>query len=104
MRVGLGQFLQARTELADHVTGRIRAVLAVPPYAGSCDHLRRRVTLRGARCWYRWSLLLEHDDDREVEVDDFWMDEHPVTVGAFRRFVKATGYVTTAERPPESAD
>jgi sulfatase modifying factor 1 len=41
---------------------------------------------------------------REVEVDDFFMDEHPVTVGAFRRFVKATGYVTTAERPPDPAD
>jgi formylglycine-generating enzyme len=41
---------------------------------------------------------------REVEVDDFWMDEHPVTVGAFRRFVKATGYVTTAQRPLDPAD
>jgi formylglycine-generating enzyme required for sulfatase activity len=41
---------------------------------------------------------------REVELDGFWMDEHPVTVGAFRRFVKATGYVTTAERPLEPAD
>jgi formylglycine-generating enzyme len=41
---------------------------------------------------------------REVEVDDFWADEHPVTVGAFRRFVKATGYVTTAERPLDPAD
>jgi formylglycine-generating enzyme len=41
---------------------------------------------------------------REVEVDDFWMDEHPVTVGAFRRFVKATGYVTRAERPLDPGD
>ena len=36
-----------------------------------------------------------------VSVDGFWMDEHPVTVAEFRRFVKATGYVTWAERPPE---
>jgi formylglycine-generating enzyme len=36
---------------------------------------------------------------REVEVDGFWMDEHPVTVAQFRRFVKATGYVTRAELP-----
>ena len=35
-----------------------------------------------------------------VAVDGFWMDEHPVTVAEFRRFVKATGYVTVAERPP----
>src|SRR3954467_15364584 len=36
---------------------------------------------------------------RDVEVDGFWMDEHPVTVAQFRRFVKATGYVTRAEQP-----
>jgi formylglycine-generating enzyme required for sulfatase activity len=41
---------------------------------------------------------------REAEVDDFWIDEHPVTVGAFRRFVKATGYVTKAEQPLDPAD
>jgi sulfatase modifying factor 1 len=35
-----------------------------------------------------------------VAVDAFWIDEHPVTVAEFRRFVKATGYVTTAERTP----
>ena len=34
-----------------------------------------------------------------VSVDAFWIDEHPVTVAEFRRFVKATGYVTVAERP-----
>ncbi|MFJ9950760.1 SUMF1/EgtB/PvdO family nonheme iron enzyme [Kitasatospora sp. NPDC091207] len=33
-----------------------------------------------------------------VVVDGFWMDEHPVTAAAFRRFVKATGYLTVAER------
>ena len=38
-----------------------------------------------------------------VDVDGFWMDEHPVTVAQFRRFVKATGYVTLAERPPDPA-
>jgi formylglycine-generating enzyme required for sulfatase activity len=38
-----------------------------------------------------------------VTVDPFWMDEHPVTVADFRRFVKATGYVTTAERPLDPA-
>lgn len=38
---------------------------------------------------------------REVSVDAFWIDRHPVTVAEFRRFVKATGYVTWAERPPD---
>jgi formylglycine-generating enzyme len=35
----------------------------------------------------------------EVDVDGFWIDERPVTVREFRRFVKETGYVTVAERP-----
>ena len=39
-----------------------------------------------------------------VAVDGFWMDEHPVTVAEFRRFVKATGHVTNAEIAPEAAD
>jgi formylglycine-generating enzyme required for sulfatase activity len=39
-----------------------------------------------------------------VSVDGFWIDEHPVTVADFRRFVKATGYVTLAERPLDPAD
>ncbi len=34
-----------------------------------------------------------------VHVEGFWMDERPVTNAEFRRFVKATGYVTVAERP-----
>jgi sulfatase modifying factor 1 len=37
---------------------------------------------------------------RRVDVDPFWIDEHPVTVSEFRRFVKATGHVTVAERTP----
>lgn len=39
-----------------------------------------------------------------VELDGFWIDEHPVTVAEFRRFVKATGHVTWAERRPEPED
>lgn len=41
---------------------------------------------------------------RSVTVDGFWIDEHPVTVAEFRRFVKATGHVTWAERAPDPAD
>jgi formylglycine-generating enzyme len=32
------------------------------------------------------------------------MDEHPVTNAEFRRFAKATGYLTIAERAPDPAD
>ncbi len=38
-----------------------------------------------------------------VAVDGFWMDEHQVTVAEFRRFVKATGYQTLAERPLDAS-
>jgi len=41
---------------------------------------------------------------RQVAVDGFWIDRHPVTVGEFSRFVQDTGYVTLAERPPVAAD
>lgn len=34
-----------------------------------------------------------------VTIDGFWMDQYEVTNADFRRFVKATGYVTVAERP-----
>ena len=46
----------------------------------------------------------EERPTRRVVVDGFWLDEHPVTVAEFRRFVKATGYVTWAERAPDPAD
>ena len=35
----------------------------------------------------------------EVRVDGFYMDMHEVTNAEFAAFVKATGYVTTAEKP-----
>jgi len=41
---------------------------------------------------------------RRVEVEGFWIDERPVTVTEFRRFVKATGYVTVTERPLDPAE
>src|SRR3954451_21373901 len=41
---------------------------------------------------------------RSAVVPDLDVDEHPVTNAAFRRFVRATGYVTAAERPPDPDD
>ncbi|KAF0813554.1 Serine/threonine-protein kinase pkn1 [Andreprevotia sp. IGB-42] len=37
----------------------------------------------------------------KVKVGGFWMDQTHVTNAQFARFVKATGYVTTAERKPD---
>jgi sulfatase modifying factor 1 len=41
---------------------------------------------------------------RTAVVTDLWVDEHPVTNAAFRRFVKDTGHVTVAERAPDPED
>lgn len=40
----------------------------------------------------------------QVEVDGFFMDRTEVTNEQFERFVKATGYVTVAERVPRAED
>ncbi len=39
-----------------------------------------------------------------VSVKGYWMDEHEVTNAEFARFVAATHYITTAERPLNPAD
>lgn len=40
----------------------------------------------------------------KVSVKGFWMDEHEVTNAEFENFVKATNYVTVAERPLDPKD
>src|SRR4249919_1377798 len=52
----------------------------------------------GSEDWYQ-----EERPVHSVSVDGFWMDDHQVTVADYRRFVKATGYVTLAERPLDPA-
>jgi len=39
-----------------------------------------------------------------AQVGSVWVDDHPVTNAAFRRFVAGTGHVTIAERAPDPAD
>src|SRR5688500_3256935 len=46
----------------------------------------------------------EERPTRRAAVEGFWIDEHPVTVAEFRRFVMSTGHVTWAEEPPDPAD
>ncbi len=43
----------------------------------------------------------EEKPAHRVKVDGFWMDETEVTNSQFGKFVEATGYKTTAERPPD---
>jgi formylglycine-generating enzyme required for sulfatase activity len=46
------------------------------------------------------SSRLNEGPPHRVTVDGFWMDEHTVTNAQFEKFVRATGYITTAERAP----
>ena len=46
----------------------------------------------------------EEGPTHPVTVSGFWIDQTQVTNAAFRRFVKATGYVTVAERVPQAED
>ncbi|MCI0920373.1 formylglycine-generating enzyme family protein [Sphingobacterium rhinopitheci] len=41
---------------------------------------------------------------RNIELSDFWMDEHEVTNAQFAQFVEETGYVTLAERSLDPKD
>lgn len=41
---------------------------------------------------------LDEYPQHKVKINDFWMDQTEVTNAQFTEFVKATGYVTTAER------
>jgi formylglycine-generating enzyme required for sulfatase activity len=60
-------------------------------------------------CWIPGGAFLMGSDNHypgeapahHVSVDGFWMDKYPVTNAEFARFVKATGYVTFAETPPD---
>jgi sulfatase modifying factor 1 len=52
---------------------------------------------------YAPALRFRHPDNERpahhVQLDGFWIDQHDVTNAEFRKFVDATGYVTTAEKP-----
>jgi len=67
-----------------------------------------------AMVWIPGGAFLMGTNDREsfpnerpahlVRVQGFWMDVHDVTNAEFAKFVEATGYVTTAERPVNWGD
>lgn len=48
----------------------------------------------------RWARP-DEQPPHTVRVSGFWMDRTEVTVAQFREFVEATGYLTTAEIPPD---
>ncbi len=96
--------LSARMEDPGHVTNQTMSTTistAVPPRPVVTSGANKDMAwvpegtfLMGSNDWYP-----EEKPVHPVAVDGFWMDDHPVTVAEFRRFVKQTGYVTLAERP-----
>ncbi|MFN6343548.1 MAG: formylglycine-generating enzyme family protein [Cyanobium sp.] len=57
----------------------------------------------------RFQMGSDHHNPEEApahpaEVQGYWMDRAPVTNADFRKFIKATGYRTQAERPADPAD
>jgi sulfatase modifying factor 1 len=71
---------------------------AAPPFKGMV-WVPGGTFLMGSEDFYPEERPVHH-----ATVSGFWMDEHPVTVAEFRRFVKATGYKTVAERPLDPAE
>ena len=68
-------------------------------------HHKNMRWIPGGRFWMgSEEFYPEEQPVHQVSLDGFWMDEHPVTVAEFRRFVKATGYRTTAEIAPTAED
>lgn len=80
------------------------------PISPTADRRRERV-LRDM-VWVPGGTFRMGSDDHypeeapvhRVTVSGFWMDRTPVTNARFRRFVKATGHVTMAERKPKASD
>ena len=78
---------------------RAAAQSAPPPNSGTADKDGQMVWIAGG------TFLMGKDDAslpdaqpaHRLDVDGFWLDAHEVTNAAFRRFVEATQYVTTAE-------
>jgi formylglycine-generating enzyme required for sulfatase activity len=67
----------------------------------SSDPVKGMVWIPGGRCRMGSNdFYPEERPVRQVHLPGFWIDQYPVTTLDFRRFVKATGYVTTAERAP----
>ncbi len=57
------------------------------------------VWIPAGRFWMGTDHMEDAQPVHEVEVKGFWMDRTDVTNEEFARFVKATGYMTVAERP-----
>ncbi|MBC8002809.1 MAG: SUMF1/EgtB/PvdO family nonheme iron enzyme, partial [Opitutaceae bacterium] len=90
----------------------MRAPVSSPPASGRPVATEPASLAAGGMVWVPggkfWMGSNEGQPDevpaREVTVRGFWMDQTEVTNDEFDQFVKATGYVTMAERKPAAKD
>jgi formylglycine-generating enzyme required for sulfatase activity len=78
------------------------ATLPVPPPKSDDQRLQNMVWIpAGQFVMGELNTVPDEFPPHEISLDGFWMDTTEVTNRQFEEFIKATGYVTTAERPPE---
>ncbi len=75
---------------------------ALPLQAANAPHAGM-VWVAGGRFEFGDNTYPEEQPIQKVSLDGFWMDRTEVTNDEFARFVKATGYVTVAERAVDPA-
>jgi formylglycine-generating enzyme required for sulfatase activity len=73
------------------------------PDGGPVAELRSKLTAGEPVCNGLMSGFPDADPAHRVRVDGFYIDVVEVTNDEFERFVRATGYVTVAERKPDPA-
>lgn len=65
------------------------------------------VWIPGGEFTMGWTGQFSRADEKplhQVKLDGYWISRTPVTNAEFKKFVDATGYVTTAEKKPEMAE
>jgi sulfatase modifying factor 1 len=96
--------LAALVATAALAAGMITSRMADAPAGAPVDGPAGMAWVPGGKFLMGSDHKLAQDNERPahpVRVDGFWMDRHHVTNAEFRKFVEATGYVTTAEKKPE---
>src|SRR5947208_5856963 len=102
--VALGWVLLTAAEVREATPGSI----STPPAAGAPRHLpgtNGMMWIAGGAFWMGSNAgSPDEQPAHQVTVDGFWMDKTEVTNEQFEKFVRATGYVTIAERKPDPKD
>jgi sulfatase modifying factor 1 len=98
--------IKASPAAAIDVSGGSTSLPAAPDAKPSGPAPEGMVWIPGGKFWMGGDDSSSPDAKpvHEVTVDGFWIDRTEVTNRQFARFVKATGYVTVAERKPDARD